>query len=987
MIRSSNACAARRFCVFLLLILSLCAAANATNLTGTFKNPDGTPVNGKIIFLLSQPTRLNDQSAQIVPMVRIFSVTNGALESGAFVYGNDVLVPGGTYYLVRLVDNNNNLLFEQKWSISGVSLNLGTLTPTTTGVVFPDPLIKNLATDQAVQGPVSFSAPITAFSLTLNGNLNPGVADAYELGSSSAPWQELHAQRWNSLFAVGSSSGTATPPAVAPGASVQSTGGSIGAGTYYFKITYFNRNGETTASPTKTLTVSSGTTNRIHTGPGDYLWASGCYGFITYASNDNVNFYAQTPSGVLGDFELSGPGGKTGHYVTMGSMGPRFNSLTFSGAPPPSTNTTTIDPLQVALNATMRQSDYLASNGALLVPGPASATHVMTTPLIVPRYAQIRGVTAYGAGKTDSGGSRIYGAWTDPKLAVVMTFGGYHTIENIEVLGPGHTVMMLAGVGYQGEAEIAKNSAYRTSDATNTYAALKILGVHYNLHHQNVYLRGGKAAVQAQNISGGEWSFKDTRWDLGGSSAIQNITGWTDPDNGANDAGFSNGVGTVRVQNVLTEMGSGIIWDVVNLNLSLENVQVADLVTLAGTDSLARIGCDAKSGGTTGGQLTLINSSPGVSGTARVGTFVYSDGTCNATTITMLGNSGPGMGGSTGVSIGLDANNINLFLTGMVTGNGANFTLNPNPATSSSIRAINVPNNSRNIYFGGGKNSGGEPTWNEITGRLVFNPDCGNNCWNRASRATIYNDGASFIFLKPDDATEVFKVGHTGGANAGVGYIAGLRIGTNPAQVTGTGDIGIRNSGWLWWRNAANSADIPGITVNGSDQIQLGSTSAHTVRVKGQVVSDIATGTAPLVVASTTEVANLNAALLKGATWAAPAAIGSATPVAITGTTIAANTSLTVGSGTAVTQIISATATLDFAAITAPNCAADLTITVTGAATGDSVFLAVPTAAQVAGVQFNAWVSATNTVTVRACAFTATPDPASGSFRATVIRF
>jgi len=125
-----------RLCQIIVFLLSICTAVATTNLSGTFKNPDGSFVNGKIIFLLSQPARLNDQSAQIVPMVKIFSVTNGALESGAFVYGNDVLVPGGTYYLVRLVDSNNNLLFEQKWSISGVNLNLGTLTPTTTGVVF-----------------------------------------------------------------------------------------------------------------------------------------------------------------------------------------------------------------------------------------------------------------------------------------------------------------------------------------------------------------------------------------------------------------------------------------------------------------------------------------------------------------------------------------------------------------------------------------------------------------------------------------------------------------------------------------------------------------------------------------------------------------------------------------------------------------------------------------------------------------------------------
>ena len=53
-----------------------------------------------------------------------------------------------------------------------------------------------------------------------------------------------------------------------------------------------------------------------------------------------------------------------------------------------------------------------------------------------------------------------------------------------------------------------------------------------------------------------------------------------------------------------------------------------------------------------------------------------------------------------------------------------------------------------------------------------------------------------------------------------------------------------------------------------------------------QLTSTIAIGTAPLVVTSTTNVANLNASSLNGATFAAPGAIGGGTASAITGTTI-----------------------------------------------------------------------------------------------------
>ena len=90
------------------------------------------------------------------------------------------------------------------------------------------------------------------------------------------------------------------------------------------------------------------------------------------------------------------------------------------------------------------------------------------------------------------------------------------------------------------------------------------------------------------------------------------------------------------------------------------------------------------------------------------------------------------------------------------------------------------------------------------------------------------------------------------------------------------------------------------------------------------------------------------------------------------------------GSGAMVTKILTATATLNFPSISAAS-QADLTITVTGAATGDEVIMALP-AAPAAGIVFNAFVSAANTVTVRASNITGSPvDPASASYGVIVI--
>ena len=93
----------------------------------------------------------------------------------------------------------------------------------------------------------------------------------------------------------------------------------------------------------------------------------------------------------------------------------------------------------------------------------------------------------------------------------------------------------------------------------------------------------------------------------------------------------------------------------------------------------------------------------------------------------------------------------------------------------------------------------------------------------------------------------------------------------------------------------------------------------------------------------------------------------------------------TVGaSGTAISSIISATDTLNFDLTSV--VVQDLNMTVTGAVVGDVVALGYHYAVVSATAQFSAWVSATNTVTVRCRTAVAGENPGSGTFRATIIR-
>jgi hypothetical protein len=84
---------------------------------------------------------------------------------------------------------------------------------------------------------------------------------------------------------------------------------------------------------------------------------------------------------------------------------------------------------------------------------------------------------------------------------------------------------------------------------------------------------------------------------------------------------------------------------------------------------------------------------------------------------------------------------------------------------------------------------------------------------------------------------------------------------------------------------------------------------------------------------------------------------------------------------------LTSTATLQFPN-TSAGTSSTLTVTVTGAVDGDPVSLGVPNASNNSNSNFTAYVSAANTVTVKFNNYsTVAVDPASGTFRVSVMRY
>jgi hypothetical protein len=128
-----------------------------------------------------------------------------------------------------------------------------------------------------------------------------------------------------------------------------------------------------------------------------------------------------------------------------------------------------------------------------------------------------------------------------------------------------------------------------------------------------------------------------------------------------------------------------------------------------------------------------------------------------------------------------------------------------------------------------------------------------------------------------------------------------VTTGTAPLVVASTTAVANLNASLLLGNTWASPGAIGGTTP--------GSAAHTTISASGQITSTVTTGTAPLVIASTTVVANLNASLLLGSTWAAPGSIGSGTPAAGAFTTLSASSTL------GVTGVSSFTNTTDASAL------------------------------------------------------------------------
>lgn len=274
-------------------------------------------------------------------------------------------------------------------------------------------------------------------------------------------------------------------------------------------------------------------------------------------------------------------------------------------------------------------------------------------------------------------------------------------------------------------------------------------------------------------------------------------------------------------------------------------------------------------------------------------------------------------------------------------------------------------------------------------GRIIANSEA----VQAATGMVVIGNGGVFL------AGSASYYGFTASANASIGATPDANISRNAAGILQVGTSAANASGSLYLAacgsstaniiyNASTAATVIDYNVNAS------STANNTViRLINGTITTAASGVTNII----SSTPSINQSGTAGYTWLnaniTETATGSGAKnlvkLAVGGTTmfnVDNAGATTIGSGSAaITKVYSGSATLDFPSI-AHNSYADLTITVTGAATGDRVIPAAPSTLE-AGLGFSMWVTSANTVTVRVHNMSGgSVDPASATWGATVIK-
>jgi hypothetical protein len=390
------------------------------------------------------------------------------------------------------------------------------------------------------------------------------------------------------------------------------------------------------------------------------------------------------------------------------------------------------------------------------------------------------------------------------------------------------------------------------------------------------------------------------------------------------------------VRRLAFEVCKGIVIDFGGGFLGLyENSGTADASPAAGTEANIRLWSDNWSGGASGPGFVVDGASVGVgAGAYTKGTIYFGPGANDYGTSFGVGIYRSSIApNASGVAVDFGSNYGRDFFVSEVSG----INCDPNASTG---RMVNLGANGNITCFNRRPSSG--TAWNEVVDKLVISAGAA-----RSNRSSLRRDNTTFYFLHNDDTTAQGQFDSNGNWTFRGGITARSSAGNPSAD--GNAALNTPNGYGLSTRNAGNTADARVIRLTSGNQVALCETNCTGTTTPEPISVTKATGTAPLLISSTTEVANLNSERWHGK------------------------------------QALDFSGSLNFPSIAAQSCG-ELTITAAGAVSDSPVAPSWPASLE-AGLSGIMYVSANDTVTVRLCnATSAAIDPANRTFAGRIIR-
>jgi trimeric autotransporter adhesin len=322
-------------------------------------------------------------------------------------------------------------------------------------------------------------------------------------------------------------------------------------------------------------------------------------------------------------------------------------------------------------------------------------------------------------------------------------------------------------------------------------------------------------------------------------------------------------------------------------NVGIGTSTIANKLDVNGAASIGYINTASPSSG------LIVSGNVGI-GTAAPNALLHINGTAQLGTVNTTAGVLNIYGSSSGYDvIGTAAAGAGILFQLPSSNGGANYVLQTDGSGHTSWVSAALPAlASTDVWVGNGSNVA-TATATTGTGNVVLSASPILTGTITAAAATLsgtLTDSSGTVELTGSSNTIYF--GTNGTAVPGSGSIGEKIQLYGTAGSVGAGDYALGISASTFWFNSGAayqwySAGSSVATLSSAGQLATINTIQGT-----QLISTIATGTAPFVVSSTTQVANLNAATLGGANFAAPGAIGGTTPGSGAFTTMSASSTV-----------------------------------------------------------------------------------------------